>query len=54
MALEAEQSGYFTADSPIERLPDVKDVARLAFRSEGQGFSGGLVDGKSRFRGDDD
>ena len=34
---------YFTAGSPIERLPYVKDVARLAFRSEGQGFSGGLV-----------
>ena len=33
---------YFTAGSPIERLPYVKDVARLAFRSEGKGFSGGL------------
>jgi len=36
---------YFTPGSPVERLPYVKDVARLAFRSEGQGFSGGLVDG---------
>ena len=39
---------YFTAGSPIERLPYVKDVARLAFRSEGMGFSGGLVDGNER------
>lgn len=39
---------YFTAGSPIERLPYVKDVARLAFRSEGQGFSGGLVDGRAQ------
>jgi glycine/D-amino acid oxidase-like deaminating enzyme len=37
---------YFTAGSPIERLPYVKDMARLAFRSEGVGFSGGLVDGE--------
>ena len=36
---------YFTAGSPVERLPYVKDTARMAFRSEGQGFSGGLVDG---------
>lgn len=36
---------YFTAGAPLERLPYVKDVARLAFRSEGTGFSGGLVDG---------
>ena len=35
---------YFTAGSPIERLPYVKDTARLAFRSEGPGFSCGLVD----------
>jgi glycine/D-amino acid oxidase-like deaminating enzyme len=35
---------YFTAGSPIERLPYVKDLDRLAFRSEGVGFSGGLVD----------
>jgi glycine/D-amino acid oxidase-like deaminating enzyme len=34
---------YFTAGNPIERLPYVKDLARLAFRSEGAGFSGGLV-----------
>src|SRR5215510_6163140 len=34
---------YFTAGSRIERLPYVKDLARLAFRSEGVGFSGGLV-----------
>jgi glycine/D-amino acid oxidase-like deaminating enzyme len=36
---------YFTAGSPVERLPYVKDTARLAFRSEGAGFSGGLVNG---------
>jgi glycine/D-amino acid oxidase-like deaminating enzyme len=36
---------YFTAGSPVERLPYVKDTARLAFRSEGAGFSGGLVAG---------
>jgi len=35
---------YFTAGKPMERLPYVKDVDRLAFRSEGVGFSGGLVD----------
>ena len=34
---------YFTAGGPIERLPYVKDTSRLAFRSEGTGFSGGLV-----------
>lgn len=39
---------YFTAGSPIEPLPYVKDVARLAFRSEGKGFSGGLVDGDAQ------
>jgi FAD-dependent oxidoreductase domain-containing protein 1 len=40
---------YFTCGNPIEKLPYVKDVARLAFRSEGEGFSGGLVDsGESR------
>ena len=38
---------YFTAGSPMERLPYVKDIARLAFRSEGNGFSGGLVDGNA-------
>ena len=36
---------YFTCGHAIERLPYVKDTARLAFRSEGTGFSGGLVDG---------
>ena len=36
---------YFTAATPIERLPYVKDLDRLAFRSEGIGFSGGLVNG---------
>ncbi len=36
---------YFTPAVPVERLPYVKDTARLAFRSEGAGFSGGLVDG---------
>jgi len=35
---------YFTCGNPMERLPYVKDVQRLAFRSEGPGFSGGLVD----------
>lgn len=39
---------YFTAGAPVERLPYVKDLARLAFRSEGRGFSGGLVDGDER------
>jgi FAD-dependent oxidoreductase domain-containing protein 1 len=36
---------YFTCGNPMEHLPYVKDMARLAFRSEGVGFSGGLVDG---------
>ncbi|MFA7437983.1 NAD(P)/FAD-dependent oxidoreductase [Castellaniella sp.] len=36
---------YFTAGSAIGPLPYVKDLARLAFRSEGPGYSGGLVDG---------
>jgi FAD-dependent oxidoreductase domain-containing protein 1 len=35
---------YFTAGSPVGPLPYVKDLDRLAFRSEGAGFSGGLVD----------
>jgi len=35
---------YFTCGAPIERLPYVKDVQRMAFRSEGVGFSGGVVD----------
>lgn len=39
---------YFTAGGPIERLPLVKDLDRLAFRSEGAGFSGGLVDGNAQ------
>lgn len=39
---------YFTCGNPIERLPYVKDLTRLAFRSEGNGFSGGLVDGSER------
>jgi FAD-dependent oxidoreductase domain-containing protein 1 len=43
---------YFTCGHPIERLPYVKDTSRLAFRSEGVGFSGGLVDG-SAMRGFD-
>ncbi|MES2830494.1 MAG: FAD-binding oxidoreductase [Pseudomonadota bacterium] len=34
---------YFTGHRKIEPLPYVKDLDRLAFRSEGQGFSGGLV-----------
>ena len=34
---------YFTSGNPIERLPYVKDLDRLAFRSEGAGFSGGVV-----------
>lgn len=38
---------YFTAQAAMERLPYVKDLDRLAFRSEGTGFSGGLVDGSA-------
>lgn len=34
---------YFTGQKKIEPLPYVKDVARLAFRPEGEGYSGGLV-----------
>ena len=41
---------YFTCGHPLERLPYVKDTARLAFRSEGAGFSGGLV-GSDEMRG---
>ena len=37
---------YFTCGVPMEKLPYVKDLSRLAFRSEGAGFSGGLVDGR--------
>ena len=35
---------FFTGDQKIEPLPYVKDLNRLAFRPEGQGYSGGLVD----------
>jgi glycine/D-amino acid oxidase-like deaminating enzyme len=38
---------YFTPGSPMERLPYVKDLERMAFRSEGKGFSGGVVDGSA-------
>ena len=41
----AASSTYFTRGNPIERLPYVKDLQRMAFRSEGAGFSGGVVDG---------
>lgn len=41
---------YFTCASPVEPLPFVKDLSRLAFRPEGLGYSGGLVDG-NRARG---
>lgn len=36
---------YFTAGSPMEKIPYIKELSRLAFRSEGQGFSGGVVNG---------
>jgi FAD-dependent oxidoreductase domain-containing protein 1 len=39
---------YFTPASPMESLPYVKDLDRMAFRSEGKGFSGGVVDGSAR------
>ena len=35
---------YFDTPNAIEPLPYVKDTARLAFRPEGRGYSGGLVD----------
>jgi glycine/D-amino acid oxidase-like deaminating enzyme len=35
---------YFTPGTPMEKLPYVKDLNRMAFRSEGVGFSGGVVD----------
>jgi FAD-dependent oxidoreductase domain-containing protein 1 len=35
---------YFETPNTIEPLPYVKDMARLAFRPEGRGYSGGLVD----------
>jgi FAD-dependent oxidoreductase domain-containing protein 1 len=34
---------YFDTPNRIEALPYVKDLARLAFRPEGRGYSGGLV-----------
>jgi glycine/D-amino acid oxidase-like deaminating enzyme len=34
---------YFETPNSIEPLPYVKDLARLAFRPEGGGYSGGLV-----------
>lgn len=34
---------YFTSSSALEKIPYIKEFSRLAFRSEGQGFSGGLV-----------
>jgi FAD-dependent oxidoreductase domain-containing protein 1 len=34
---------YFETPNRIEPLPYVKDTARLAFRPEGRGYSGGLV-----------
>ncbi len=34
---------YFETPNRIEPLPYVKDLARLAFRPEGRGYSGGLV-----------
>jgi glycine/D-amino acid oxidase-like deaminating enzyme len=37
---------YFTCATRIEPLPYVKDLDRLAFRPEGQGYSGGLVSGE--------
>ena len=33
---------YFEAAKPIEPLPYIKDVHRLAFRPEGKGYSGGV------------
>jgi FAD-dependent oxidoreductase domain-containing protein 1 len=33
---------YFECEDKIEPLPYVKDVARLAFRPEGKGYSGGV------------
>jgi glycine/D-amino acid oxidase-like deaminating enzyme len=35
---------YFETPNAIEPLPYVKDMQRLAFRPEGRGYSGGLVD----------
>lgn len=36
---------YFTCERKVEPLPFVKDLSRLAFRPEGVGYSGGLVNG---------
>jgi glycine/D-amino acid oxidase-like deaminating enzyme len=36
---------YFECDTPIEPLPYVKDLDRLAFRPEGRGYTGGKPDG---------
>ncbi len=33
---------YFEAQEPIEPLPYIKDLNRLAFRPEGKGYSGGV------------
>jgi FAD-dependent oxidoreductase domain-containing protein 1 len=33
---------YFESQDPIEPLPYIKDTARLAFRPEGPGYSGGV------------
>lgn len=33
---------YFECEDPIEQLPYVKDTARLAFRPEGKGYTGGV------------
>jgi len=33
---------YFESQEPIEPLPYLKDMARLAFRPEGKGYSGGV------------
>jgi FAD-dependent oxidoreductase domain-containing protein 1 len=33
---------YFETEEPIEPLPYIKDVNRLAFRPEGKGYSGGV------------
>lgn len=33
---------YFECEKPIEPLPYVKDTARLAFRPEGKGYTGGV------------
>jgi FAD-dependent oxidoreductase domain-containing protein 1 len=33
---------YFECEAPIEPLPYIKDVNRLAFRPEGKGYSGGV------------